>query len=518
MLLRVIGDPAVMERARVDPSRGIGWKIDENGALGELGQLSALCSQLNLPAAQRSGALPEGYILHRCDTRDAGAAELLRLDLTPQQNGLFANSYVWMSWRPVPASVPQPAARHAPGTLEHNWSPATALGGDVVTNSRSPQQGGGDGLRGLQLQLLEKQRTIEDLSRRLHQSQQRCQVLQQQLLDQSELLRQQRGRIAGGSPSAAAVPPAAVGRSGLTVLELEEELDRMQAAADQLESENAALRKEMSTAEDRAKSSEIRLEAVEAWRLQHDPAALAEQQKKGEAPAGSELRREVERMRGTLRDILPRREQVRGELDQERRTLQQRFGMQTAEQEHLLQEARDNISKTGAQLMPTPYYMDPHRAPASAYQVGGQEEGTVIQLRVKTLQGEGTVVRRLYSAVTRQNLRVLVLSSLDGVVTDEIVAEELTHAGIGYGTSDTLLLATRRHRWVLQMNNQELVRWLDFVCDSNPKLRPQNASHQAHASPYAAHHRHPDELLAARVAPQRRDAPAGLFLSDVSPG
>eukprot|EP01062_Namystynia_karyoxenos_P079771 TRINITY_DN8473_c0_g1_i1.p1 TRINITY_DN8473_c0_g1~~TRINITY_DN8473_c0_g1_i1.p1 ORF type:complete len:552 (+),score=180.58 TRINITY_DN8473_c0_g1_i1:102-1658(+) len=504
MLLKVVGDPVVLNQVRADASQGIKWAVDDSRPLGHPAQLAHLSHLLNLPVAPRAGELPPGYALHRCYGRSAGPSDRLHLDLTPGQNGLLANAFVWVSYRQTAAPPQGPPLVVSPPYSDpaDEWGAAGALPVAPPATGQPPQQqqpAGTDAVRRLQLQLLERQRAVEDLGRQLQASRLESQELRRQLLEQSEIMRRQRQRdqrrhaaqndpelesesssLLGpaGDPRAAGAEPApadgdlGITRSGLTVEEIEGELEKTREQVQRLQEEGDALRSELAAAESRARSAELRVEAWEAWKQQHDPQAVAAQQQRDGVPGGSELRRAVEEMRGTLRDILPRREQAKSELGEQHKGLQQRFGEQTKAQSQLLAVTKEVVTPGGAQLMPTPYYLDPYKAPASVYQnAAPKAEGTACQLRVATNQGEGTVVRRMYSATTKHGRRVVVLASLDGVVTDEMVADELTHAGLAYGTRDTLLLATRRHRWVVTMESAEVTRWLDYLCEANPSLR-----------------------------------------------
>ena len=95
-------------------------------------------------------------------------------------------------------------------------------------------------------------------------------------------------------------------------------------------------------------------------------------------------------------------------------------------------------------------------------------------LRVSSVSGEPFFVKRNLVSQIRDGRHILVLSSLDGVVTDEIVVGDVETAGTDGDTG--LVIATRRFQWLMHMNAVDRQRWIHWLYALNPYLSAQTGA------------------------------------------
>eukprot|EP01059_Diplonema_ambulator_P007308 TRINITY_DN16782_c0_g1_i1.p1 TRINITY_DN16782_c0_g1~~TRINITY_DN16782_c0_g1_i1.p1 ORF type:complete len:486 (+),score=94.59 TRINITY_DN16782_c0_g1_i1:237-1694(+) len=474
MLLKITGDPHVMAGIRTDSKFGSNWMVDNTKPVGSAQQISNLLKILGLEAGNRGAGLPEGYKLYRGLSRGE-KGEPIKLDKPPISNSLRSNDYIYIAYDPPPSPKPPAGGGGGDrGTRAHSPILKNTPGPNAFADKHPPQrmkrrhEQGQDFAADNEMaeMLLDKQRIIEELGDRLQAVEVVNRDLKRQVLQLTDELSHRRmapqeqphpveqyfdqppysgGRSVSGSQPGSVAPqqdPEAVAR---------------------LKEYNKQLQAELDWTKNTLRDVQLKLETLEAWKSQHDCS------KTGTKP--SDLRQEISQMKNTLRDVVREREETKEGLAIRQRELGERFHAQRASGDSMVKEAAFGIGEDGAQLMPAPYYMDPYTAPASVYQqCPGRSEGTICKLKVQTLTGEGTVIRRIYSAVTRNNQHVLILSSLEGVVTDEIAAAELEKAGVGYNRPDLLFLATAKHRWVLSMEPEDRKKWLDWLVQTNASL------------------------------------------------
>ena len=89
-------------------------------------------------------------------------------------------------------------------------------------------------------------------------------------------------------------------------------------------------------------------------------------------------------------------------------------------------------------------------------------------LRVESSTGEPFSVKRKVGSLMRNGRHLFTLSSLDGVITDEIHVEELETVSLQGLTG--MYLATALHSWQIHLNPAERQRWLHWMYALNPYL------------------------------------------------
>ena len=471
MLVKITGDPDVMGGIRTDGTHGNNWQLDNSRRIDAPRQLQRLAQILGVDS--HGGGLPAGYRLFK--SNGGTPTDELRTDKTPAAAGLKANDYVYVAYEEPSSPSSKGSIPDANTSYQGSVAPNVYSGTRKKRTSQVPNTTNQNSNELIKI-IDDKQKQVEQLGQKLHESESHNQELRRQLLQVSEELRMRSNAIPGQYAQLPQTGPASRSpahnqnispshmsdiRSHATGTSLGDE------ALEFLREENRSLRSKMNAMQNKLRETEIQLEVVKAKEDHHD-CSVTQQLKP------SNLRKQINDMNDTLRNVVKGREEARENLATRRRDLGDRFASQTASGKQFTGEASANIGPNGAQLMPSPYYMDPYSAPASVYQVAaGRTEGTVCKLKVQTLSGEGTVVRRVYSALTKNNQNVLMLASLDGVVTDEIVSSELQKAGVGHNRPDLLFLATARHRWVLSMEPDDRQRWMDWLVKTNPTLGGQ---------------------------------------------
>ncbi len=89
-------------------------------------------------------------------------------------------------------------------------------------------------------------------------------------------------------------------------------------------------------------------------------------------------------------------------------------------------------------------------------------------LRVASNFGDAFSVKRKLGSQMRNGRHIFTLSSLDGVITDEIHVEELVSVSLQGLTG--LHMATSLHSWQIHLNPAERQRWLHWLYALNPYL------------------------------------------------
>jgi hypothetical protein len=93
-------------------------------------------------------------------------------------------------------------------------------------------------------------------------------------------------------------------------------------------------------------------------------------------------------------------------------------------------------------------------------------------LQMVSSVGDPYYVKRRISSELRRDQNFMVLSSLDGMPTDEIEVDDLVQAQVdGEGM---LSIATERSQWVLFLNPRERQRWVNWLFVLNPWLSTSN--------------------------------------------
>eukprot|EP00659_Diplonema_papillatum_P011547 gene11547-17783_t len=464
VLVKITGDPHIMDNM----SRTASLELDPVKPLGDTKQMQQLNALLG-HSRYKGPSLAPGFTLYRGETKER-PGRLLQLHKSAVVNGLRANDYLYVKYDPpdeasdemsqVGASGPNRGYNEVPepnAFADLPIPPHVAHPGDHSQQASSRQNNNSADVRLLAEELERRQQQIEALGERIREADNWNSDLRRQVVLLTEELqaRQSFAPSQHRSPSSSPAPSPARTRGATP-----------NADEGSLRRKNRSLEDSLADALDELRITKLKLETIEAWKAQHDCTET------GKKP--STLREDIVSMKNTLRDVFQDREYVKEGLAARKRELGDRFKSQASASQGMVQKAAHTIGSNGTQLMPSPYYMDPYTAPASVYQpAGGYSEGTVCKLKVQTLTGEGTVVRRVYSALTRNNQHVMILASLEGVVTDEIVTTELLKAGVGFERPDLLYLATDRHRWVLCMEPEERAKWLDWLVFNNPALSQQ---------------------------------------------
>ena len=453
MLLKVVGQDGVVRQP-------FNWLAADALPLDDPEQIARLVTQLpNNGLRGYAGGLPHGHYLHKGRSRYE-AGERLNLALTPELNGLRANDFVYVVYEPDEEN----RGRGGGGGGGGRASGSGDVSDDVNPNAFAAAQTAAERRRARAADGVVHGQA-DALRRNLTASDHQIADLRRQVLQLSDELRARPPHQSVTSalrsrspPSPEAVAPLASHAGSPSVLVHETPPHPGDPG------ENARLRGLLAACQAELREKTARLETLEAWKAQHDCNASSKK--------ASDLRTDIRDMRDTLRGVASERENVKRDLEARRRHLDDRYSHQVT---HVGQSMIDEAqAKGGTHVMPMPYYMDPYKAPASAYNTA-TPEGCVCKLRVQTLNGDGNVVRRMYSSVTRDNQHAIILASLEGIVTDEIASADLIKAGVGYNRPNLLLLATEKHRWVLELEPADRTRWLDFLVTTNPGLAPQAA-------------------------------------------
>ena len=438
LLLKVVGDQEALSLA---PQNPFNWQVSPDMPLDEPRQMAYLVSSLGLASRGYVGGLPPDLRLHRGMNRHQPAEEL-DISATPEVNNLHANDYVYVVYDGASqeGSLLQDAEDEG-GAFHPRPSTLPAPGSHAFGSRRNPN-------------LPQQQGQIDALSRRLQETESENTDLRRQVLQLADEVRARNqlatphaSRFSNASPAPSEPSPQ---RPLLGTPAAGEEARQLQQTLN-------ATRAEL-------QDKTLRLETLEAWKAQHDCSVA---QKKP-----SDLRTDINEMRNTLRGVASERERAKEELQRKRSHIEGEYHVQTARATTLVDDAN---AMGGAHLMPMPYYLDPYKAPASTYN-NTSPEGTVCKLRVQTMAGDGSVVRRMYSSLTRDGHHAILLASLEGVVTDEIAAADLVKAGVGYNRPNLLFLATQQHRWVLELETKDRAKWLDWLIQTNPALAAQSAA------------------------------------------
>eukprot|EP01061_Rhynchopus_euleeides_P034680 TRINITY_DN58544_c0_g1_i1.p1 TRINITY_DN58544_c0_g1~~TRINITY_DN58544_c0_g1_i1.p1 ORF type:complete len:468 (+),score=166.12 TRINITY_DN58544_c0_g1_i1:197-1600(+) len=464
MLLKVVGDEDV-----IPSSTGpLNWNVSVDLPLNNKRQITDLMSQLGLAGRGIFGGLPNGFHLHRGIGRSEYGEELDESE-DPRYNNLHGNDFIYIRYSGNTSSAGTPAGgQEAWDDRGHPRPSALPQAGSHAFGSRK-------NFADSQAQ----QTRLDAMAKRLQEVEEENSGLRRQVLQLADEVRarnqtpaphayaQYSATPASHTPSYS-VTPVRQSRQGSPVRSGSVD-GRENPTASSLPDTDAVRQLQEMLAATRAELREksLKLETLEAWKAQHD---CSVSQKKA-----SDLRTDISDMRNTLRGVASERERVKEELQQKRRALDEAYQVQTQSGTALVKEAGSGSGVGSRHLMPMPYYLDPYKAPASTY-ANNQAEGTVCKLRVQTLSGDGSVVRRMYTSLTRDGMHAILLASLEGVVTDEIAASDLVKAGVGYNRPNLLFLATAKHKWVLELEAKDRSKWLDWLLQTNPSLAAQQTS------------------------------------------